>query len=166
MPQPISGSDRSDFSPPPSFETSGACNPELASCNAVTSKAPEIPRSVTIDPVYVPGEADSAAHELVRRYDASASPRCSTEQTNAVLSCGLAAVAAASTAVAAPSVIGLVLTGSTTVGAAVQCVRDISIALDCKERSAAVADAEADCTSRNGVLLTGASSELVCLVVR
>ena len=166
MPQPISESDRSGFSPPTSFETADACNPEVASCDAVTSQAPENPRSVTVDPVYVTGEADSAACELVRRYDASAPPRCSTEQNNALLTCGLAAVAAASTAAAAPSVIGVVLAGSTMVGAAVQCARDIKIVLDCQERSDAVANADADCTSRDGVLLTGASSELVCLVVR
>ena len=164
MPQPISGSDRFGLSAPPSFETAAACNSELASCEVTPT--PESPHSITIDPVYVTGKADSGAHELVRRYDASAPSRCSTEQSNALISCGLAAVAAASTAAAAPSLVGVVLAGSTTVGAAVQCVRDVRILLDCQERSDAVANADADCTSRKGVLLNGASSELVCLVVR
>jgi hypothetical protein len=166
MPQPISESDRSSFNPSPSFATALDCNPELASCNAVESHSPEVPRSVTIDPVYVTGAADSAARELVRRYDASAPARCATEQSNAAISCGLAAVSAASTAAAAPSVVALFLAGSATLGAAVQCVRDISIVRDCDERSKAIANAEVDCATSNGVLLSGPSSELICLVVR
>jgi hypothetical protein len=165
MPEPIAGSDRAPFNPATSFETSPACNAELACCNETTLTA-ETPRPITSPPPYVNSEADSAARELVRRYDASAPAQCGNEKTNAVLSCASAAIAAASTAVSTPSLVGFVLGLGATAGAAARCARDIAAAVHCEERAQTVADVSTDCTARNGVLLTGVDSELICLVVR
>jgi len=166
MPNPITCSDRSLFSSPGAFETGDACNPELASCGPPPAAAAEVPRSVTIAPVDVTGESDSAARQLVRRHDASASPGCGPEQAKAVLSCTLAATTAVGTALTTPSGIGLVLGLIGTARTAAQCAGDVSLALECKDRSEAIANANADCTARGGVLLTGANTELICQVTR
>jgi hypothetical protein len=112
------------------------------------------------------GESDPAASELVRRHDASASPGCSTERSNAFLSCTLAVSSAVNTALTAPTGIGLVLGLVPTVGNALQCGRDIAFALDCEERAQTLAVATTECTENGGVLLNGANSDLICLVTR
>jgi hypothetical protein len=165
MPNPITSSDRSPFSSPASSETVDACNPELASCGVSTSATHETSRSVTIAPVYVTGERDSAVSELVRRHDAAASA-CDAERDKALVTCELAASAAVGTALMVPSGIGFVASLATTVGNAVQCGQDLAKALDCDDRAQRLAEADADCTDSGGILLTTAKSELVCLVTR
>jgi len=165
MPAPVNNnSSPSEFSR--FVESATACDPAVASCPP-TDTAPPTEGSlqpITIGPVYVSGDSNPATRELVRRFDASTPSGCAAAQSNAVVTCLLAATAAGTTVATAPSVIGFAMGLATTVGLATQCARDISGSLDCEERTRALTDANVDCADRGGILLNGASSELVCLV--
>ncbi|HKO48602.1 MAG TPA: hypothetical protein VJV79_12810 [Polyangiaceae bacterium] len=162
MPNPISSENRSVYDPSatPGVEE---CDPHMACCALSSPASPEATRQVTIAPVYVTGDLDSGAQQLVGRHDALAAPSCANERSKANVTCGLAEAGAMTLALSAPTGIGLVLGAIATAGAGMHCAREIVAARDCEEQGQRRAVLDAECSARDGVLLIGATGNLICL---
>jgi hypothetical protein len=132
MTEPISSQNRSVYDP--SQLNTDDCDASTATCAPPASPSPA--RTVTIPPVYIFGELGAGASELVRRHDSAVAPSCGAENANAAISCGLALAGAGTTAVTAPTGLGLAFGVATTFGLAAQCGRDLRIAVDCNEQGA------------------------------
>jgi hypothetical protein len=165
MPDPVSSQNRSVYESSNSIEPE-ICDPTSSSCASLGTASPGSPRSVTIPPVYVNGDINVGAGELVARHGALGAPPCKTETANAEVSCLLAASSAGATVVAGPTGIGFVMGLFTTAGLGAQCSRDVVALLDCREATAQRSNIDADCWSRGGTLLAGANGDSICLVTR
>src|SRR4051812_18878508 len=99
MPEPIS----CNSSPPVEPSLSTDCDSNVASCPAPVGLAPPatLTRTVTLDPVYIVGEARPGAQSLVQRLSTQPAPSCTAELASSAVSCPLIAGGLLSTAAAA-----------------------------------------------------------------
>jgi len=159
MPDPISNNP-APFDPSLLYEH---CDSSRATC-APAPPSPPATRSVTIEPVYVMGDAGPGAQELVRRQSV---PSCSPELASSFVSCPLIAGGVLTTIAASPSLIGGAAGLVGTFGLSVQCGKDVASYVDCRDAGAERLDILADCDARGGVALAGVNpNEIVCQVTR
>jgi hypothetical protein len=162
MPNPISSENRSVYGPLSS--TDQECDPNTSTCAETRPPAAGSTPSLTAAPVYITGDLDPGARALVRSHgEALAESSCVTERWKARTTCAIATSAAGGTALTAATGVGLLVGLVGTVGAGIQCAADVVAARDCEEQALRRAELDAACTANDGVLLVGATLDLICL---
>ena len=164
MPDPIS----SNSSAPIDHSSLSDCDPNVASCPPPPTAPPaSSTRTVTLDPVYVVGDAGPGAQALVQRGSAQLAPSCTAELASSAVSCPLVTGGVLTTIAASPSIVGGAAGLVATFGLSVQCGKDIASYIACKDAGEARSEIEADCDARGGVALAGASpNTVICLVTQ
>lgn len=122
---PVSSPNSSYYDPNAQFTPADGSPP------ANSSSGSAAPREVSIPPLTIVG--DAGAQQLVQRHDAERKPPdCSTEGATAAVSCGKAALAAATGIVAATTVAGTALAAAATFAEGISCAKDLLAYRDCK----------------------------------